>query len=193
MVILNKIYTRQGDDGMTGLADGSRCFKSDYLVMAYGAVDETNATLGVARLYCTAPEFSVLDAILGRVQNDLFDLGADLATPYTDDRKDRKKLRIVQNQIARLENEIDQLNSALSPLNSFVVPGGSSAGAYLHLSRCVCRRAEQYLIVAFVGGVRVSTPARHYLNRLSDLLFVAARSANHADGDVLWQPGAHQK
>jgi cob(I)alamin adenosyltransferase len=185
MVTLNRIYTRTGDAGSTRLASGAPVSKADLRVAAYGEIDETNATLGVARL-STAGD-AVLDPILARVQNELFDLGADLATPPAKD--EANKLRILDSQVARLEAEIDTLNEALAPLESFVLPGGSPAAAALHVARTVCRRAER-ACVALAGREQVSAPALKYVNRLSDLLFVAARHANDQGRmDVLWTPG----
>ena len=188
MVVLNKIYTRTGDDGTTALGTGERRPKHDLRVAAYGTVDETNACIGLARLHTGAdPE---LDAMLARVQNDLFDLGADLATPETR-APTHEPLRIVDSQVERLEREIDSLNAALRPLRSFVLPGGTPAAAALHLARTVCRRVER-LIVALAGtpGERVGGPALRYVNRLSDFLFVAGRHANDEGArDVLWVPG----
>ena len=188
MVVLNKIYTRTGDDGTTALGTGERRPKHDVRVAAYGTVDETNACIGLARLHTGAdPE---LDAMLARVQNDLFDLGADLATPETDAPK-HEPLRIVESQVERLEREIDALNAALRPLRSFVLPGGTPAAAALHLARTVCRRAERLMVqLAGTPGERVVAPALRYVNRLSDFLFVAGRHANDAGArDVLWVPG----
>jgi len=188
MVTLNRIYTRTGDGGLTRLASGAPVAKSDPRVEAYGAVDETNACLGLARLHTAAwPE---LEAILARAQNDLFDLGADLATPGDAP----GALRILPSQVERLEAEIDRLNADLAPLTSFVLPGGTAAAAHLHLARTVCRRAERDLVrLMQTPDEIVSEAALHYLNRLSDLLFVASRWANHqAQGDVLWTPGAHR-
>jgi cob(I)alamin adenosyltransferase len=188
MVVLNKIYTRTGDDGTTALGTGERRPKHDVRVAAYGTVDETNACIGLARLHTGAdPE---LDAMLARVQNDLFDLGADLATPETDAPK-HEPLRIVESQVERLEREIDALNAALRPLRSFVLPGGTPAAAALHLARTVCRRAERLMVqLAGTPGERVGAPALRYVNRLSDFLFVAGRHANDAGArDVLWVPG----
>ena len=186
MVTLNRIYTRAGDKGRTRLASGASASKSDPRVEAYGAVDETNACLGLARLHTAGVQ--PLDALLGRVQNELFDLGADLATPGVTP----GGLRILDSQVERLEAEIDALNAALSPLTSFVLPGGSPAAAALHLARTVCRRAERDAVrLTETPGETVSGPALKYLNRLSDLLFVASRWANlQASGDVLWVPGA---
>jgi cob(I)alamin adenosyltransferase len=192
MVKLNRIYTRTGDDGTTGLAAGPRRRKDDLRVEAYGTVDETNACIGVARL-STGGDADV-DAMLGRIQNDLFDLGADLATPDTGEALSYEPLRIVAGQVERLEREIDQLNAALAPLKSFVLPGGSAAAAGLHVARTVCRRAER-LVVALrrVEGEAVSPAAVQYLNRLSDFLFVAARFVNdNGAGDVLWVPGQNR-
>ncbi len=190
MVVLNRIYTRTGDDGSTALGNGERRAKSDRRVAAYGTVDELNALLGAARLH--AREAADLDAMLGRIQNDLFDLGADLATPPAPDEAEGKALRIVQTQVDRLEAEIDRCNARLAPLRSFVLPGGSPLAAGLHVARTVCRRAER-LLVELAAGEPVGTPALRYLNRLSDFLFVLARIANR-DGadDVLWVPGRNR-
>lgn len=195
MVKLNKIYTRTGDDGTTGLVTGGRCRKDDLRIVACGDVDEANACIGVARLYTAEPEIPLsahLDEILGRVQNDLFDLGADLATPDTGQKLTYVPLRIIAAQVERIEQEIDQLNSHLQPLNSFILPGGSKAAAYLHQSRTVVRRAERNMVaLAAMPDEHVATPALHFINRLSDLLFVAARAANQSgQDDVLWVPGA---
>jgi cob(I)alamin adenosyltransferase len=192
MVILNRIYTRTGDDGSTGLGNGERRHKSDLRVAAYGTVDETNSALGMARL--STMDQPELDAILARIQNDLFDLGADLATPPEPDEAPGQALRIVQAQVDRLEREIDALNTSLSPLRSFVLPGGSPAAAALHVARTVCRRAERLMAdLARLPEERVSAPALRYMNRLSDLLFVAARAANrNGEGDVLWVPGQNR-
>ncbi|MCK0197560.1 cob(I)yrinic acid a,c-diamide adenosyltransferase [Ancylobacter sp. 6x-1] len=191
MVVLNRIYTRTGDDGTTALGSGERRAKSDLRIEAYGTVDETNAAIGVARLHLAAlPE---LDAVLGRIQNDLFDLGADLATPESGEPLGYEPLRIVAGQVDRLERDIDRFNAGLKPLRSFVLPAGSPAAAHLHVARTVCRRAER-LCVALAGtpGEEVGAAAMRYLNRLSDLLFVASRFANAQDGpgDVLWVPAA---
>ncbi|UOM32799.1 cob(I)yrinic acid a,c-diamide adenosyltransferase [Acuticoccus sp. I52.16.1] len=185
MVTLNKIYTRTGDDGSTGLGSGERRSKFDLRVSAYGTVDETNAVIGCARAACTD---RLLGDMLMRVQNDLFDLGADLATPSGTDLP-YDPLRIDASQVTRLEREIDLLNARLDPLKSFVLPGGTMLSAQLHLARTVCRRAER-LIVELAQTETVGEPALRYINRLSDLLFVAARVANE-DGkaDVLWVPG----
>ncbi|HTX50295.1 MAG TPA: cob(I)yrinic acid a,c-diamide adenosyltransferase [Caulobacteraceae bacterium] len=187
MVTLNRIYTRAGDAGQTRLASGAPVSKSDARVEAYGAIDETNAVIGLARL-STAGD-ATLDPILARIQNDLFDLGADLATPPSEHEELRPALRIVASQVSRLEAEIDLLNERLEPLTSFVLPGGSAAAAALHVARTVCRRAERRC-VALARAEAVSPEALKYLNRLSDLLFVAARHANDdGRGDVLWTPG----
>ena len=189
MVTLNRIYTRTGDAGTTRLATGATVSKSDLRVETYGAVDETNACLGIARLHtATDPE---LDAMLARIQNELFDLGADLATPAAADEGPGSRLRILDSQVARLEDEIDALNDALPALKSFVLPGGSPAAAALHLARTICRRAEREAVRLFEAGEPVSGPALRYLNRLSDFLFVAARWANgRGDAEVFWVSGA---
>ena len=188
MVVLNKIYTRTGDGGDTGLASGARVSKSDPRVEAYGTVDELNAVLGVARLH--SGQNDRIDAMLGRIQNELFDLGADLATPLDPPPK-WEALRIVQSQIDRLESEIDWMNESLKALDSFILPGGSPLSAHLHLARTVCRRAERDAVRLGEGGEAVTPAAVRYLNRLSDHLFCAARRAN-ANGadDVKWKPGA---
>ncbi len=197
MVTLNRIYTRTGDKGTTALATGERVPKHALRIESYGTVDETNAAIGVARLHTS--DDPAFDAMLARIQNDLFDLGADLATPgKTAAELGYEPLRILETQVTRLETEIDALNANLSPLRSFVLPGGTAAAAYLHVARTVCRRAER-LVVALVeeDPERVSEPSIKYLNRLSDFLFVAARYANWAPegrgpGDVLWTPGANR-
>jgi cob(I)alamin adenosyltransferase len=190
MVKLNKIYTRTGDDGSTGLADGSRASKDCFRVRAYGEVDEANSAIGVARLHIENVE---LDKSLERIQNDLFDLGADLSTPTRDDVKEESKaLRIVQSQIDRLETELDDLNADIAPLKTFVLPGGSKPAAYLHLARAITRRAERE-IVTMAREEKVNPLALKYANRLSDYLFVAARWCN-AQGktDVKWVPGGER-
>jgi cob(I)alamin adenosyltransferase len=192
MVKLNKIYTRTGDDGTTGLASGPRRKKNDLRVEAYGAVDEANAALGLAQLH--VGDNATLGDMLTRIQNDLFDLGADLATPDTGEAVAWEPLRIVAPQVDRLEREIDQLNVVLKPLNSFILPGGSPLSAHLHLARTVVRRAERLMVaLADVEGEIVSPEALKYANRLSDFLFVAGRHANQ-DGadDVLWEPGKNR-
>ena len=190
MVKLNRIYTRTGDKGTTGLANGERRSKADLRVEAYGTVDETNACVGLVRLHAEPG----LDAMLARIQNDLFDLGADLATPPSDKPLGYEPLRIMPSQVARLESDIDLLNADLAPLTSFVLPGGSATAATLHLARTVCRRAER-LVVALSGiaSEKVSPEAVQYLNRLSDFLFVASRTANrNGADDVLWVPGQNR-
>ena len=188
MVTLNRIYTRTGDAGKTRLATGEAISKSDHRVEAYGAVDETNACLGLARVHLAG---APLDAPLARIQNELFDLGADLATPLRADDDPATVLRILDSQVARLETEIDALNANLPPLASFVLPGGTPASAALHLARTVCRRAERDTVRMLEAGQPVSGPALRYLNRLSDFLFVAARVANDLGAaDVVWRAGA---
>jgi cob(I)alamin adenosyltransferase len=195
MVKLNKIYTRTGDDGTTGLGTGERRVKSDLRVEAYGTVDEANACIGLARLHTAAAD-PALDAILGRMQNDLFDLGADLCTPEAKDGKPLayEPLRMLASQTKRLEADIDQLNARLEPLRSFVLPGGSPASAALHLARTVTRRAERLIVaLAATPGEHVNPEAVRYVNRASDLLFVAARVANdNGKSDVLWVPGKNR-
>ncbi|HEY8004030.1 MAG TPA: cob(I)yrinic acid a,c-diamide adenosyltransferase [Phenylobacterium sp.] len=189
MVTLNRIYTRAGDAGSTRLATGQAVSKSDLRVEAYGAVDETNACLGLARVHTAGA--GELDAILARVQNELFDLGADLAQPAKPEEAEGSVLRILDSQVARLEAEIDALNAELPPLASFVLPGGTPAAAALHLARTVCRRAEREAVRLAEAGEPVSPPAMRYLNRLSDLLFVAARHANdRGAAEVFWKSGA---
>lgn len=189
MVALTRIYTRTGDTGTTALGSGERRPKYDLRVAAYGTVDETNAVVGMVRLH-TADD-AVLDPMLGRIQNELFDLGADLCTPETDKPLPYEPLRILSSQAERLEREIDLLNEDLAPLRSFVLPGGSPAAATLHLARTVCRRAERLMVeLAAQPGEKVGAPALTYVNRLSDFLFVASRYANaKSTGDVLWVPG----
>ena len=184
MVKLTRIYTRGGDKGKTSLGDGTRVAKQSLRVEAYGTVDEANAALGLARLHTAGDD----DAMLARIQNDLFDLGADLCTPE-DGRRAAGALRIVAAQVKRLETEIDRMNAALAPLNSFVLPGGSPAAAYLHLARTVTRRAER-LVCALAATEPVNPEAIKYLNRLSDHLFVFSRRLNgNGANDVLWRPG----
>ncbi len=190
MVTLNRIYTRTGDKGLTRLSTGQPVSKASLRVEAYGGVDETNAFIGAARQHTKGD--AELDALLERIQNDLFDLGADLATPEQNGKPDWEPLRIIDSQIERLEREIDGMNARLSPLTSFVLPAGSPASAALHVARTVCRRAERKVVELMgVEEEIVSDAALKYLNRLSDLLFVASRRAND-DGaaDVLWKPGA---
>nr|WP_295664294.1 cob(I)yrinic acid a,c-diamide adenosyltransferase [Polymorphobacter sp.] len=185
MVKLNVIYTRTGDDGSTGLADGSRRAKDDARVAAYGTVDEANSVIGIARLAADADT----DAMLARIQNDLFDVGADLATPGDDFAVDSKSLRATASQVDRLEAEIDAMNATLAPLTSFILPGGTPAAAHLHLARTVVRRAERLAVSAALAET-INPTAIRYLNRLSDHLFVLARFTNRERGDVLWVPGA---
>jgi cob(I)alamin adenosyltransferase len=189
MVVLNKIYTRTGDDGTSALATGERRAKSDLRFEAIGTVDELNANVGMARLY-EASLRADLAAMLGPVQNDLFDLGADLATPVRSEKRER--LRITARQVERLEREIDALNRDLAPLTSFVLPGGRPAAAAFHLCRTVARRAER-VMVALAADEPLNVEALHYINRLSDFFFVAARLANDAgSADVLWVPGQNR-
>lgn len=192
MVKLNKIYTKTGDDGTTGLAAGPRRLKHDLRVESYGTVDETNSAIGVARLHVAdRPE---LDTMLMRIQNDLFDLGADLSTPETGEPLGYEPLRIIDHQVERLEHDIDRLNADLDPLKSFVLPAGSAASAHLHLARTIARRAERLMVaLSREQGERVSLAALKYINRLSDFLFVAARHANDKGrADVLWVPGKNR-
>jgi cob(I)alamin adenosyltransferase len=192
MVKLDKIYTRGGDSGETSLATGARRRKDDLRVEAFGVIDETNAAIGVARLSVEARDAD-LDDILARIQNELFDLGAELATPL-DPKKPldpAMRLAITPSQVERLEKDIDGLNAVLAPLKSFVLPGGTPAAAHLHVARTVCRRAER--VMASLGekkGEELSPTAFAYVNRLSDFLFVASRYVNRDRGDVLWRPGA---
>jgi len=191
LVKLNKIYTRTGDDGTTGLVDGSRLSKDDIRVRAYGEVDETNSVIGLVRLHL---ENRRLDDMLARIQNDLFDLGADLATPLPKDgdADSEYALRMVPDQASRLEAELDGLNADLEPLTSFVLPGGAAPAAYLHQARTVCRRAER-VCVALAAEQPITPAALTYLNRLSDFLFVAARWCNdQGETDVKWVPGANR-
>jgi cob(I)alamin adenosyltransferase len=187
MVTLNRIYTKTGDKGETALGDGIRLPKDAPRIAAYGTVDETNATLGLARLHTSGD----VDAMLARIQNDLFDLGADLCVPETS-KHAAKALRVSATQVERLENEIDAMNAELSPLKSFVLPGGTPAAAYLHLARTTSRRAER-LMVELARNETIGAEAMKYINRLSDHLFVAARFVNDKGAkDVLWTPGANR-
>jgi cob(I)alamin adenosyltransferase len=187
MVTLSKIYTKTGDSGETGLGDGSRISKTSLRITAIGAVDETNSAIGIARLDAEGDA----DVMLSRIQNDLFDLGADLCTPE-DGRKAEGRLRISGTQVERLEREIDTMNEKLSPLTSFVLPGGTALAAHLHLARTIARRAEA-AIVALAAKEKINEAALHYANRLSDHLFVMARRANDGGmGDVLWVPGENR-
>lgn len=193
MVVLNKIYTRSGDDGTTALGSGERVPKHHARIWAFGTVDETNAAIGVARLDLE-PAHTQIDKMLERIQNDLFDLGADLCVPGGTGEKAGKALRIVQSQVGRLEAEIDELNSELDPLRSFILPGGTRAAAALHLARTICRRAERLMAELASGDDEmVGEAALHYINRLSDFLFVASRYVNDkGKADVLWTPGENR-
>lgn len=193
MVKLNRIYTKTGDAGTTGLGTGERIAKDAARIAAYGTVDETNSAIGMARIYL-AGEQGALDRRLERIQNDLFDLGADLCVPDRGVPLPYEPLRMSEAQVDRLEAEIDELNSALQPLNSFVLPGGSPAAAALHVARTVCRRAEREMVtLAGLSGETVSPAAMKYINRLSDFLFVASRYVNDCGrGDVLWVPGQNR-
>ncbi|MDD9908330.1 MAG: cob(I)yrinic acid a,c-diamide adenosyltransferase [Ahrensia sp.] len=189
MVVLNKIYTKTGDDGTTSLGTGERRLKYDLRVDAYGTVDEANAAIGVSCLHCK--DDGELHAMLQRIQNDLFDLGADLATPESEEQLDYEPLRIIDTQVERIEADIDLLNADLEPLRSFVLPGGSPASAALHVARTVARRAERLIVeLAEKPGEQVTPSTIRYINRVSDFLFVAARRANRGGSeDVLWVPG----
>jgi cob(I)alamin adenosyltransferase len=190
MVTLNKIYTKTGDSGETGLGDGSRVSKAGLRVAAMGAVDECNSAIGIARLHTKSLDAEGdADAMLARIQNDLFDLGADLCVPE-DGRKAEGRLRIAEAQVERLEGEIDAMNTGLAALTSFILPGGTALAAHLHLARAIARRAEA-AIVALAADEPVNASALRYANRLSDHLFVLARTANDA-GDVLWVPGGNR-
>src|SRR5262245_35828721 len=193
MVVLNKIYTRAGDDGTTALDTGERRKTYDLRISAYGTLDELNSVIGLARLHTASnPE---LDSVLARVQNDLFDVGADLCTPGISGRgPGGVRLTVSDTQVDWLETEIDKLNSMLAPLRSFILPGGSSASAHLHLARTICRRAERLIVrLRDQAGEEVSPPSLKYVNRLSDFLFVAGRYANdRGKSDVLWMPGQNR-
>ena len=190
MVVLNKIYTKTGDNGTTALGSGERRMKYDLRVSAYGTVDEANSCIGIARLGLveTMPE---LDAALSRIQNDLFDLGADLATPDTGEDLGYEPLRIIESQVSRIEKDIDHFNRDLSSLRSFILPGGTPAAAHLHLARTVARRAERLIVeLAEQPGEHVNPETIRYMNRVSDFLFVASRVANGmGKADILWVPG----
>jgi cob(I)alamin adenosyltransferase len=207
MVVLNRIYTRTGDDGTTALGTGARVPKHSQRIAAYGSVDETNAAIGLARQHlggsagqATAAPTGInaaLDAMLARIQNDLFDVGADLCAPEepgTSQASRRERLRVTDAQVERLEREIDGMNAQLAPLRSFVLPGGSAAAAALHVARTVCRRAEREIVaLAELPGEHVSPQVLKYVNRLSDLLFVAGRTVNDlGKSDVLWVPGGNR-
>ena len=194
MVVLNRIYTRTGDDGTTALGTGERRAKHDLRIEAYGTIDEANSAIGLARIATASDaDCARVDAMLLCVQNDLFDLGADLCVP-PGAKNTTQPLRIVQSQVDRLEREIDELNAELGPLRSFVLPGGSPAAAALHLARTVTRRAERLLVaLAEAPGEEVGGPALRYINRLSDFLFVAARYVNQkGKADILWVPGQNR-
>jgi cob(I)alamin adenosyltransferase len=193
MVALTRIYTRTGDDGMTALGSGHRLPKHHLRVAAYGDVDETNAAIGLARVHLGAGEPFVSEA-LERIQNDLFDVGADLCVPGDELRKGRHPLRVAAVQVERREREIDLMNAELQPLASFVLPGGTLTGASLHVARTVCRRAERSICeLAGLPGERVNGEALRYVNRLSDFLFVASRYVNGRGAlDVLWRPGGNR-
>ena len=191
MVVLNRIYTRTGDEGTTMLGNGERRKKYDLRVDAYGTVDEVTAAIGVARLH-TADDPAV-DAMLGRIQNDLFDLAADLCSPDVGKGPGGARLAVNASQVKRLEDEIDLLNADLAPLRTFVLAGGTPAAAHLHLARTVCRRAERRIVELKDTGESVSPELMSYINRLSDFLFVASRYLNDKGArDVLWQPGANR-
>jgi cob(I)alamin adenosyltransferase len=192
MVVLNKIYTRTGDDGTTALGTGERRKKYDLRVAAYGTLDEVNAAIGIARLH--TGDDTALDAALAHVQNDLFDAGADLTTPGKGRGPGGARLTVTDAQVAWLESEIDRLNAELAPLKSFVLPGGSAAAAYLHLARTICRRAERLIAeLKDKPDESVGDEVLKYVNRLSDFLFVASRNANgKGSGDVLWVPGRNR-
>lgn len=191
MVKLNKIYTRTGDSGTTGLGTGERLAKHHIRIDAFGSVDEANACIGLARLHTA--EHHELDDILARLQNDFFDLGADLATPDSGKKLEYEPLRVSEQQVERVETEIDRLNAKLAPLNSFVLPGGAPAAAALHLARTVVRRAERLMVELNDNGDHVNPAGLRYINRVSDLLFVAARCANsNGQTDVLWVPGENR-
>ncbi|HEX4532807.1 MAG TPA: cob(I)yrinic acid a,c-diamide adenosyltransferase [Rhizomicrobium sp.] len=187
MVVLNRIYTKTGDKGETGLGDGTRLPKHALRISSYGTVDEANAAIGLARLHAK----NAMDEMLARIQNDLFDLGADLTVPLSSKRSEGA-LRIVEAQVERLEREIDAMNTDLAPLTSFVLPGGSHTAAHLHLARTITRRAER-LMTELAQSDELNPAAMRYVNRLSDHLFVASRCANNqGSADVLWVPGANR-
>lgn len=193
MVVLSKIYTRSGDGGTTALGNGERVAKHALRIAAYGTVDETNASVGMARVHLGSSDAD-LDEILSRIQNDLFDLGADLCVPDRGKKPQHEPLRISDAQVERLEQEIDQMNADLEPLRSFVLPGGTPVAAALHVARTISRRAERLMVeLAAVPDEPVSAPALKYINRLSDLFFVASRYANNrGQSDVLWVPGQNR-
>jgi cob(I)alamin adenosyltransferase len=193
MVVLSKIYTRTGDKGTTALGSGERVPKHALRIAAYGTVDETNASIGMVRVHLgdTEPK---LDTMLVRIQNDLFDLGADLCVPDRGEKLEYEPLRVTDAQVKRLEQEIDEMNAELKPLRSFVLPGGTPAAAALHMARTISRRAERLMVeLASDANEPVGAAALKYINRLSDYLFVASRFVNHhATGDVLWVPGQNR-
>jgi len=192
MVVLTKIYTKTGDDGTTALGSGKRVRKNDARIEAYGTVDETNAAIGVARLALPLSDAAVSE-MLARIQNDLFDVGADLCVPETGEPLPYTPLRVSMSQVGRLEREIDEMNAEMAPLASFVLPGGSQAAASLHLARTICRRAERAIVELMqIEGEAVSDAVRQYMNRLSDHLFVASRYVNgKGKTDMLWKPAAN--
>lgn len=191
MVRLTKIYTRTGDAGRTRLGDMSETDKHDLRVDSYGDVDETNSAIGLAR--SALGDGHALDPVLSTIQNDLFDVGADLCVPESDEPREWEPLRVKAEQVDALETHIDRLNADLEPLNSFILPAGSEASARLHLARTVCRRAERKVSALLASGAEVNSEVLRYLNRLSDLLFVMARTANeNGKADVLWVPGGQR-
>jgi cob(I)alamin adenosyltransferase len=198
MVVLNRIYTKTGDAGTTALGNGERVAKTSPRIAAYGTVDETNATIGMVRVHLAACDpkrvYADVDAMLFRIQNDLFDLGADLCVPDRGEKLEYVPLRMSDAQVLRLESEIDQMNGELKPLRSFVLPGGTPAATALHVSRTVSRRAERLMVeLAALPDEPVSAAALKYINRLSDHLFVASRYVNDkGHGDVLWVPGQNR-
>lgn len=193
MVILNKIYTKTGDKGTTALGSGERRMKYDIRVSAYGTVDETNSCIGLARLH-TDDEFPDLDKALMVIQNDLFDVGADLATPDTGEKLEYEPLRIVESQVKNIEGFIDRFNAKLDPLRSFILPGGSPSAAHLHMARTIARRAERLIVeLAEQAGEHVNPETIKYMNRVSDFFFVAARYTNNGGkNDILWVPGENR-
>jgi cob(I)alamin adenosyltransferase len=193
MVVLNRIYTKTGDAGTTALGSGERVPKTSRRIAAYGTVDEANAQIGMVRIHL-AGTYPDVDAMLLRIQNDMFDLGADLCVPDRGEKLPYEPLRMSDAQVKRLENEIDQMNAILSPLKSFILPGGSPAAAALHVARTVSRRAERDMVeLAALPNEPVSAAALKYINRLSDFLFVAGRYVNdHGKADVLWVPGKNR-
>ena len=193
MVVLNKIYTKTGDAGTTALGSGERVPKTSPRIAAYGTVDETNANVGVARIHLAGQDPDV-DAMLLRVQNDLFDLGADLCVPDRGEKLPYEPLRVADAQVKRLEDEIDMMNGSLTPLRSFILPGGTPAAAALHVARTVSSRAERMIVeLAAIPGEAVSAPVLKYINRLSDFLFVASRYVNdRGKSDILWVPGKNR-